>query len=333
MINLINTHQSFFQLSPQAAGRLVEKVDINRDHQIDFREFTLLMLEAKKEKMKHLAIQMGTSVLSKDRTEDATNYLLEYSCWPPPLFIIFASIFEIIFYFYYAYERGYGLAPNAPAPTWSPLILNPYHKEWIWTYFSYTLIHVGYMHLISNLIMQLVLGISLELVHKWIRIGGLFLLGAFTGALLFWVFDPHVYLAGASGGVYALLTAHLADVILNWSEMPYRWARVAIFGIFVSADFGYAAYERFFVKADVKVSQIKLNFIFISVILDRRYCPYWWSYYWNTFGNCLASKYQGSQMGRLHLVCCSLDLRYIQPRPHRSHRRSTSILRLSSFMF
>lgn len=31
--------------------------------------------------------------------------------------------------------------------------------------------------------------------------------------------DPHVYLAGASGGVYALLAAHLAELIMNWSEV------------------------------------------------------------------------------------------------------------------
>ncbi|KAE9555211.1 hypothetical protein FO519_001561 [Halicephalobus sp. NKZ332] len=254
MIDLINRNRSFFRLSSDAAMRLVDEVDSNGDRQIDFREFSILMLKARNERMRELTVRMGTSVLPKYKRQEATDYLLEYSCWPPPLFVVFAAILEIIFYFYYAFDHGYGIAPNAPAPTWSPLILNPRHKEWIWTYFSYTLIHVGYMHLVSNLVMQLILGISLELVHKGLRIGSLFLLGAFTGALLFWVFDPHVYLAGASGGVYALLTAHLADVLLNWSEMPFRWIRVGIFGVFITADFGYAAYERFIAKADIKIA-------------------------------------------------------------------------------
>lgn len=253
LIELINRNNAFFQLSPQDAIALVDEVDSNGDRQIDFREFSLLMLKARNENLRHLAVYMGTAVLPRYRRQEATNYLLQYSFWPPPLFIIFSIILEIIFYVYYAFDRGYGLMPDSPAPTWSPLILNPYHRAWVWTYFSYVLIHVGYMHLISNLVMQLVLGLSLELVHKGLRIGALFLLGAFTGALLFWVFDPKVYLAGASGGVYALLTAHLADVILNWSEMPFRWVRVLIFSSFVSVDFGYAAYERFFQKSNVKV--------------------------------------------------------------------------------
>uniref|UniRef100_A0AC34FZ54 Peptidase S54 rhomboid domain-containing protein n=1 Tax=Panagrolaimus sp. ES5 TaxID=591445 RepID=A0AC34FZ54_9BILA len=120
--------------------------------------------------------------------------------------------------------------PNNPAPTWSPLILNPHHREWIWTYISYVFVHVGYVHLLSNLALQVVLGISLELVHKGLRI------------------------AGASGGVYALITAHLADVIMNWSEMPFRWIRVFAFSAFILADFGYAAYERFFANVVVKIA-------------------------------------------------------------------------------
>ena len=30
--------------------------------------------------------------------------------------------------------------------------------------------------------------------------------------------DPYSYVAGASGGVYSLIAAHLATVVINWSE-------------------------------------------------------------------------------------------------------------------
>ena len=30
--------------------------------------------------------------------------------------------------------------------------------------------------------------------------------------------DPNTYVAGASGGVYSLIAAHLATVLINWSE-------------------------------------------------------------------------------------------------------------------
>ena len=45
--------------------------------------------------------------------------------------------------------------------------------------------------------------------------------GVAAGSLATSVTDPDVYLAGASGGVYALIAAHLANVIFNWGEMEF----------------------------------------------------------------------------------------------------------------
>lgn len=45
------------------------------------------------------------------------------------------------------------------------------------------------------------------------------------------VFDPEVYLVGASGGVYALLAAHLANVMINYHSMQYGIIR--LFAIFL----------------------------------------------------------------------------------------------------
>ena len=45
------------------------------------------------------------------------------------------------------------------------------------------------------------------------------------------VFDTDVYLVGASGGVYALLAAHLANVLLNYNNMEFGIVR--LIGIFV----------------------------------------------------------------------------------------------------
>ena len=45
------------------------------------------------------------------------------------------------------------------------------------------------------------------------------------------VFDTDVYLVGASGGVYALLAAHLANVVLNYNNMEFGIVR--LIGIFI----------------------------------------------------------------------------------------------------
>lgn len=45
------------------------------------------------------------------------------------------------------------------------------------------------------------------------------LLAQQTGSLGTSVFDPDVYLVGASGGVYALLAAYFANVVLNFNQI------------------------------------------------------------------------------------------------------------------
>lgn len=40
--------------------------------------------------------------------------------------------------------------------------------------------------------------------------------------------DPEVSLIGASGGVYALLAAHLANVLINYHQMRYGISRLAL---------------------------------------------------------------------------------------------------------
>jgi len=69
-------------------------------------------------------------------------------------------------------------------------------------------------HLTVNLIVQLLLGVPLEMVHRGWRVVLIYLSGVLAGSLATSVTDPSVYLAGASGGVYALITAHVATIII-----------------------------------------------------------------------------------------------------------------------
>ncbi len=51
------------------------------------------------------------------------------------------------------------------------------------------------------------------------------------GSLAASVFDAHVLLVGGSGGVYALLAAHVANVFLNYAHIDCGlcWVIVSIF--------------------------------------------------------------------------------------------------------
>lgn len=65
-----------------------------------------------------------------------------------------------------------------------------------------------------NLIIQILLGIPLEMVHQWWRVLIIYMAGVVAGSLGTSVTEPYIRLAGASGGVYAILMAHIATIIL-----------------------------------------------------------------------------------------------------------------------
>ena len=52
-----------------------------------------------------------------------------------------------------------------------------------------------------------------------------------------------VVLSGVSGGVYALITAHLGTVIMNHREMSQPWVRVGVVTITAATDVGVYVYQ------------------------------------------------------------------------------------------
>ena len=73
----------------------------------------------------------------------------------------------------------------------------------------------------------------------------IYMTGVVAGSLAVAIVDPHIYLAGGSGGVYALITAHLANVIFNWSEMEFPALRLLSFMTIAGVDTGVAVYYRY----------------------------------------------------------------------------------------
>lgn len=76
------------------------------------------------------------------------------------------------------------------------------------------------LHISVNLCVQILLGIPLEMVHRWWRILIIYVAGVLSGSLFTSIIDPDVYLAGASGGVYSLLAAHIATIIMVRQRIP-----------------------------------------------------------------------------------------------------------------
>ena len=81
--------------------------------------------------------------------------------------------------------------------------------------------HAGYSHLLGNVLLQLLFGLPIELVHGPLRVGVIYTFGVACGALACAVFDPYSSVGGASGGVYCVYGVHIANLVLNFSEMRH----------------------------------------------------------------------------------------------------------------
>ncbi len=177
----------------------------------------------------------------KDRHFCADHYI----CWPPPLFIPLVTILEICCFLYYSMEMGDIQGTVGPIPANSLFIYRPDKRFQIWRYIFYMFLHSGWVHLSFNMMVQLVVGIPLEMVHGSVRIGTVYMAGILAGSLGTSVFDMKAFLVGASGGVYALLAAHMANIMLNYSEMELGALKLAAVFIITAADIGFSIWDRY----------------------------------------------------------------------------------------
>lgn len=165
---------------------------------------------------------------------DRKYYADSFKCCPPPYFILLVTIIEIACFLYHTITNNQS---NSSVPIDSMFIYRPDKKHEIWRFVLYMLLHAGWFHLTFNLIMQVVIGIPLEMVHGSSRIACIYLAGVLAGSLGTSIFDSSVYLVGASGGVYALLAAHLANIMLNYNNMEYgiiRLLAILLFGMYLN---------------------------------------------------------------------------------------------------
>lgn len=128
------------------------------------------------------------------------------------------AIFNVSLGFFFIYsedEHNYKkLGENTNGPAATLFIYNPFRRYEAWRFVTYMFVHVGVMHIMMNLIIQIFLGVALELVHHWWRVALVYVAGVAAGSMGTSITNPRIFLAGASGGVYALITAHIATIIM-----------------------------------------------------------------------------------------------------------------------
>ncbi|XP_043939383.1 rhomboid-related protein 2 isoform X2 [Protopterus annectens] len=121
-------------------------------------------------------IHISKWMLPEDLRE---KYLERANCIPPPLFILLISIAELGVFIYYAVmmPQKQWLTLSNDVLTNSSLSFVSNKRREAWRFVSYMLLHDGVQHILGNLVLQLVLGIPLEIVHKGHRVGMVYLAG------------------------------------------------------------------------------------------------------------------------------------------------------------
>ncbi|KAM4765496.1 rhomboid-related protein 1 isoform 3-T3 [Cyanocitta cristata] len=147
---------------------------------------------------------------------DRRWYFYQHRTCPPPVFMAAVTLTQIIVFLCYgARLNKWVLQTYHPEYMKSPLVYHPGHRARAWRFLTYMFMHVGLEQLGFNALLQLMIGVPLEMVHGILRISFLYLAGVLAGSLTVSITDMRAPLVGGSGGVYALCSAHLANVVMQ----------------------------------------------------------------------------------------------------------------------
>ena len=150
--------------------KILANVDKNGDNAIDYEEFLDLVRgensgfgRRQRQAFRQLLKQTIEFIVPYKY-----SYQNQYTCNPPPFFLLSMSLLQAVVFAYNCvifYQVLGHVGLNGPVPHCSHLIFNPNKRYQVWRYLTYMLIHSGVFHAVFNILVQLVLGIPLEMVH------------------------------------------------------------------------------------------------------------------------------------------------------------------------
>ncbi|XP_023377066.1 rhomboid-related protein 1 isoform X1 [Pteropus vampyrus] len=258
---LVHSHE--LPLDPAKLDMLVALAQSNDRGQVCYQELVDLISSKRSSSFKR-AIANGQRALPQDglldepglgvykrfvryvayeilpREVDRHWYFYRHRSCPPPVFMASVTLAQIIVFLCYgARLNKWVLQTYHPEYMKSPLVYHPGHRARAWRFLTYMFMHVGLEQLGFNALLQLMIGVPLEMVHGLLRISLLYLAGVlageagvyplatslvgltltavhllYTGSLTVSITDMRAPVVGGSGGVYALCSAHLANVVM-----------------------------------------------------------------------------------------------------------------------
>ncbi|WCJ26187.1 RHOMBOID-like 2 [Euphorbia peplus] len=86
-----------------------------------------------------------------------------------------------------------------------------------WRLITSMWLHAGIIHLLANMLSLVFIGIRLEQQFGFVRVGIIYLISGFGGSIMSTIFIHQNISVGASGALFGLLGAMLAELLTNWS--------------------------------------------------------------------------------------------------------------------
>ncbi|NXP63824.1 RHBL1 protein, partial [Chloropsis cyanopogon] len=190
--SLVHSHE--LPLDPAKLDMLVALAQGNDEGQVCYQELVDLISSKRSSSFKR-AIANGQRALPRDVLLDETGLGIykRFVRYPRGLSQI------IVFLCYGARLNKWVLQTYHPEYMKSPLVYHPGHRARAWRFLTYMFMHVGLEQLGFNALLQLMIGVPLEMVHGILRISFLYLAGVLAGSLTVSITDMRAPLVGGSG--------------------------------------------------------------------------------------------------------------------------------------
>jgi len=83
--------------------------------------------------------------------------------------------------------------------------------------FTAMFLHAGVIHYVLNMVGLCAIGKAIEQAHGAFAVSFMFIIPAVGGTILSAIFLPSFISVGASGGIFGLMGACMADIVIHWS--------------------------------------------------------------------------------------------------------------------
>jgi len=102
------------------------------------------------------------------------------------------------------------------------------YKGEVYRFFSPIFLHGGLLHILMNMLFLAFVGVPLEQKWGWKLFGAIFFLSGIGASLFSTTIHPNTISVGASGALFGLLGASLADTLTHWATLDPQMRKMQL---------------------------------------------------------------------------------------------------------